>query len=219
MKHPNPDVPEMHVAWRARELANELRLADKHVFFNEGWVDYGDRHNYLLDADVGVSTHFEHVETTFSFRTRILDYLWAGRPVVATGGDTFGRLIASEGLGETVTERDVDGLVAALGRSLYDDAFAEQCRVNVARLRPEFTWRRTMAPLVDFCEHPARAPDVTEDVRRLVRRPVVPASVLGREAMRASTLLRQGGPRLLGARMASRTRRLLRERRDGRGAD
>jgi hypothetical protein len=38
-----------------------------------------------------VSTHYEHVETTFAFRTRILDYLWAGLPVVATGGDAFGR--------------------------------------------------------------------------------------------------------------------------------
>jgi hypothetical protein len=213
MKHPNPDVPDMQVAWRARELSGELGLTGKHVFFNDGWVDYDDRQNYLLDADVGVSTHHEHVETTFSFRTRILDYLWAGLPVVATGGDTFGRLIAAESLGVTVAEQDVDALVDALARTLYDEGFARQCRAGVARVRPEFTWRRTLAPLVAFCEHPARAADARGDVRRLVRRPVVPASMVGREALRASTLLRQGGLRLLGARIASRTRRVLRERR------
>ena len=47
------------------------------MFFNEDWVAYDDRQNYLLEADVGVSTHLDHVETEFSFRTRILDYLWA----------------------------------------------------------------------------------------------------------------------------------------------
>src|SRR4029077_10583123 len=76
MQHPNPSVPEMQMAHRARELADELGLTAKNVFFNEKWVPYAERQNYLLDADVGVSTHFEHIETTFSFRTRILDYLW-----------------------------------------------------------------------------------------------------------------------------------------------
>src|SRR5664280_3299763 len=45
---------------------------------------YTERSDHLLDADVGVSTHFDHVETEFSFRTRILDYLWTGLPIVAT---------------------------------------------------------------------------------------------------------------------------------------
>ena len=40
-------------------------------------MPYDERADYLLDADVGVSTHFPHIETEFSFRTRILDYLWA----------------------------------------------------------------------------------------------------------------------------------------------
>lgn len=215
MKHPNPDVPDMRIAWETRQLSDELGLTGKHVFFNDGWVDYDDRHNYLLDADVGVSTHFEHVETTFSFRTRILDYFWAGLPVVATGGDTFGRLITSEELGVTVAERDVAGLVDALARTLYDERFAAQCRDNVARVRPEFAWTRTLAPLVQFCRHPTRAADVGHDPRRFARRPVVPAGTVRREALRASTLLRQGGLRLLGSRVKSRFRRVLRERRGG----
>ena len=59
------------------------------MFFNEGWVDYDDRQNYLLESDIGVSTHLDHIETAFSFRTRILDYLWASLPIVATAGDSF----------------------------------------------------------------------------------------------------------------------------------
>jgi GT2 family glycosyltransferase/glycosyltransferase involved in cell wall biosynthesis len=160
LKHPNPDVPEMRMAVATRALADRLGLTDKHVFFNEGWVAYEDRQNYLLESDIGVSTHLDHVETAFSFRTRILDYLWASLPVVATGGDTFGDLISSRGLGLTVPPGDVDALEEALFRLLDDEALAARCRSRLAELVPEYSWSRVLAPLVDFCRRPRRAADL-----------------------------------------------------------
>jgi hypothetical protein len=38
----------------------------------------------LREADIGVSLHREDVETRYSFRTRVLDYLWAGLPIITT---------------------------------------------------------------------------------------------------------------------------------------
>ncbi len=93
MKHPNPEVPDMDIAGQTRGLAASLGLTGEHVFFNEGWVPYNERQNWLLDADCGVTTHYEHVETTFAFRTRVLDYLWAGLPIVTTSGDSFADLV------------------------------------------------------------------------------------------------------------------------------
>ena len=172
MKHPNPNVPKMQMAWRARQLSDRLGLTDKFVFFNEEWVDYEDRENYLLDADVGVSTHFQHVETTFSFRTRILDYIWAGMPIVATEGDAFGRIIAAEGIGVSVAERDVSGLADALRRALYDEEFIATCRANINRVRDEFFWDSALAPLLEFCRRPIRSGDakLMEQVREKRRR-------------------------------------------------
>ncbi|MCS5722032.1 glycosyltransferase [Herbiconiux sp. CPCC 203407] len=157
--HPNPDVPEMAVVQKTRQLAAELGLTGTHVFFNDSWVDLDDRQNYLLEADVGVSTHFDHIETTFSFRTRILDYLWAGLPIVTTGGDSFGDLVEKEGLGVSVAERDVDALAEALERMLYEAPARKAAVAAVARVREEFTWERTLAPLVAFCRDPHPAAD------------------------------------------------------------
>lgn len=194
MKHPNPNVPEMRMPWETRQLADRLGLTNEVVFFNEEWVDYDDRHNYLLDADVGVSTHFLHVETTFSFRTRMLDYLWAGLPIVATGGDAFGRLIVTEQLGIAVGEQDVDGLADALARTLYDSAFREQCRVNVERVAEQFTWRRTLAPLVEFCRHAERAADATAtSTRAHGRARPVPTGIIARNRYYARERMREGG--------------------------
>ncbi|MCS5496250.1 glycosyltransferase [Cnuibacter physcomitrellae] len=158
--HPNPDVPEMAIVSSTRRLAAELGLTDRHVFFNDSWVALNDRQNYLLEADLGVSTHYEHIETTFSFRTRILDYLWAGLPIVATRGDGFADLIEQEGLGAAVPSRDVEALAAALESVLYDEEKAADARAAVARVRERFTWERTLRPLVEFCREPRRAPDL-----------------------------------------------------------
>ena len=194
------------------ELADELGLTGTHVFFNDGWVEYDDRQNYLLDADVGVSTHFANIETAFSFRTRMLDYLWAGLPMISTEGDAFGALIADEGLGVAVRQGDVEQLAAALVRACYDEDFAAACRVRVQAVAGRFTWDHALAPLVEFCEQPHRAPDAAEDQRRMIRRPVPPASTVGRRWSRMTDLLRQGGPRLVVDRAKALTGRLRRER-------
>ncbi|KQO62164.1 glycosyltransferase [Curtobacterium sp. Leaf261] len=161
--HPNPDVPEMAIVAKTRELSAQLGLTGKHVFFNEQWVALDDRQNYLTEANVGVSTHFAHIETTFSFRTRILDYMWANLPIVTTGGDSFGDLVAAEGMGVAVQERDVDALAAALESMLYDDEAAGRARRAVQRVREEFTWERALAPLVEFCKDPYPAADRADD--------------------------------------------------------
>lgn len=158
-KHPHPGVPEMGIVAESRALARELGVLDTVVFFNDSWVPYADRGNYLAEASAGVSTHHEHVETTFSFRTRILDYLWAELPMVVTRGDYFAELVERERLGIAVPAEDSVALAAALERVLFDDEFAAEARANVARVREDFTWERALSPLVQFARAPHRAGD------------------------------------------------------------
>ncbi|WP_295692218.1 glycosyltransferase [Lapillicoccus sp.] len=163
MKHPNPGVPEMDMAHRTRALAADLGLEGTHVFFNEQWVAYDDRQNYLLDADLGVSCHFDHVETEFSFRTRILDYLWAGLPIVCTDGDAFGDLVERESLGVAVPPEDVDALADALVLLLTDTGAAAAASARAREISQQFTWSRSLAPLAAFVRSPRRAPDVVAE--------------------------------------------------------
>ena len=162
MRHPNADIPEMRMAGEARVLADDLGLTGRHVFFNEGWVPYEERQNYLLDADVAVTTHFHHVETEFSFRTRVLDYFWAGLPTVTTNGDALGELIEHRGLGLTVPPEDVDALAAALATLLDDTELVADCRKRIDEIVPELVWAETLRPLVEFCRAPRRAPDLMQ---------------------------------------------------------
>ena len=159
VQHPNPDVPEMDIVAKVRAVADDLGLTGVNVFFNDEWIPYDDRGAYLREADAGVSTHYEHLETTFSFRTRILDYLWAELPIVTTAGDSFAELVAQEDLGVVVPERDVDALAAALESVLFDDEARRRHVSNVTRVREQFTWENVLKPLVEFVREPVRAAD------------------------------------------------------------
>jgi glycosyltransferase involved in cell wall biosynthesis len=160
MTHPNPGVPQMRVAFETQQLAEQLGIQGSIVFFNRDWVEFEDRHNFLLDADIGVSTHLDHIETEFSFRTRILDYLWASLPIVATDGDSFSSIIRDHEIGEVVPPQDVEALERALERLLSDEEAARRCREHIRELAPQFHWSTCLAPLVEFCRAPHRAPDM-----------------------------------------------------------
>jgi glycosyltransferase involved in cell wall biosynthesis len=154
VRHPNPLVEEMAMARRAQALAHELGVADRHVFFNTEWVPYDERHAYLLEADIGVSTHFDTVETRFSFRTRVLDYLWAGLPIVSTRGDVLSELVDACGLGETVAVGDVDGLAAAIVRLADAPEARTAASRRIAAVREELAWPRVVDRLAGFVEAP-----------------------------------------------------------------
>lgn len=212
-KHPHPGVPEMRILAESRELAADLGVLNSSVFFNDSWIDYGDRQNYLMEADAGVSTHYAHVETTFSFRTRILDYLWAGLPMVVTEGDHFADLVQGEGLGVVVPELDVQALVAGIEKVLFDEAFAAKARANIARVRRQYIWDRVLQPLVEFIAEPHRAADngalaarAASAGRRKPRRYRKRAGLVHNLRL-AAKYLKVGGPRLVLEKIGNRLRR------------
>jgi glycosyltransferase involved in cell wall biosynthesis len=147
LRHPNRFVPEMQMASRAIARADELGVRDRVVFFNEGWVPYEERGAYLVEADLGVSAHFDDLESRFAFRTRLLDCFWAELPVVTTRGDVLGDLVEQRGLGRTVPPRDVHAWVASLESLLYDRDAYGRTRAAIASVRDEFLWPRVVEPL------------------------------------------------------------------------
>jgi hypothetical protein len=79
-----PGAAGMGVPSSAEEAiayARANRLDGTCVHFKRGWVPYEERQSYLVEADLGISAHHNHLEARFSFRTRVLDYLWAGLPI------------------------------------------------------------------------------------------------------------------------------------------
>jgi glycosyltransferase involved in cell wall biosynthesis len=149
-------------AEEAIAFARERGLEGECVHFHRRWVPYAEREAYLLESDLGVCAHHEHLETRFSFRTRVLDYLWAGLPPVVSGGDAIGELVEHRGLGRAVRPGDADGFAAACA-ALLDDPNAHATAVQrVHEVARSFRWSEAARPLVEFCvnhrERPPRRP-------------------------------------------------------------
>lgn len=160
-QHPNEIVPDMPMRRRAVALAGELGLADKHVFFGD-WVPRADWANYLLEADVGICLHFDSLETQLAFRSRILDYVWAGLPMLVTRGGVTAELVSSYGLGIVVDYQNPEKVARGLFRLLCEprETRAEQ----FFAARSDLCWERVAEPLVRFCRSPYKAAD--HEIRR-----------------------------------------------------
>ena len=202
--HPNPMFNEYSMSDKAIMLAEELGVRDKHVFFNESWVPFDERANYLLDANVGVSTHFVHLETAFSFRTRLLDYLWAGLPIIATEGDNFAPIIEHHQLGLVVDESDVDNCADAIITMIENPQILEKYANNVSRIRERFRWSRVAEPIADFVSRGVHAADYLRPV------PTIPLHVkreywITGKIRGAKLAFQEGGFQLLIRKLTDRT--------------
>jgi glycosyltransferase involved in cell wall biosynthesis len=143
-------------------FAEQRGLEGVSVHFNRGWVPYAEREAYLLEADVGVCAHFDHLEARFSFRTRVLDHFWAGLPSVVSSGDSIGDLVDRRGLGRAVAPGDDEDFALACAPLLDDPMAHADAARRVRELAPSLRWSEVARPLVEFCRsapsRPARQP-------------------------------------------------------------
>jgi glycosyltransferase involved in cell wall biosynthesis len=164
------DGPEHREARAARDLAQRLGALDSIVFFNESIISYRERATWLMDADCILSTHLDHLESNFSFRTRLLDCFWAGVPAVCTGGDELSELIEACNGGVSVPYGDVDAaadaLVEVLGRG------REAYRERLLAAGTDMTWPKVLEPLRRMVQFPGPPRALGDPWARRLSRPV-----------------------------------------------
>jgi glycosyltransferase involved in cell wall biosynthesis len=198
------DIPTSADA--AIAFAADRGLEGESVHVNRGWVPYAEREAYLLESDIGVCAHHDHLEARFSFRTRVLDHFWAGLPSVVSGGDAIGDLVDRRGLGRAVAPGD-DGAFAAACAELLDDPAAYAAAAGrVRELSPSLRWSEVARPLVRFCvEAETRAP-------RQPARSALARATYGQYPDILSDLRGRGGLGAVARRVPEHVARLLRHR-------
>ncbi len=148
LKPPSPDSRKMAVVDEFLSEARRLGLLDTTVFVNTEWTSYADRGDYLLEADAGISLHRDSMETRFAFRTRILDYLWAGLPIITSKGDSWAEQVDARGLGITVSCGDPEAVIKAILTMANDSTFKSRCRHHAEIVAGEYVWDRLLERLL-----------------------------------------------------------------------
>jgi len=191
--HPNQNVTVSPTVEESIALAQELDLLEKNVFFNQNWVPFQDRGAFFADADIGISTHGDHIESRFSFRTRMLDYIWAGLPIIASEGDAFAELIEGRSLGKVVEFGNPEAIAIAIEQLLFTPGLIETSKANIKNAQQEFSWDVTLAPLVAFCTSPRKAADAFHNWNAVMKQPSRPHP----RWQAVKNLLAEGGVRAL----------------------
>ncbi|MCR4316041.1 MAG: glycosyltransferase [Planctomycetes bacterium] len=177
-KHANPSLPAHNIVRETAQRAWEYGLQDETVFFGESWIPYAERGPVFASASAGISTHRNHLETRMSSRTRLLDYLWAGLPMIATAGDTISEEFANAGALIRVPEGRADHLADAILELYENEERREHMAMCAAALRQNYTWERTTRPLMKFLDYahhvtsakePETAKRILEGRRKLCR--------------------------------------------------
>jgi glycosyltransferase involved in cell wall biosynthesis len=153
IKHPDPKLPQMKKCVEAINLTKELDLYNKNVFFNE-WTPYALRQAVLLGSEAGLSIHSDRIETEFSYRTRVMDYIWARLPVITTEGDSVARMVKSENIGEVVKYEDTHQLARVIESVVTNKSLKEIYSKNLSRIAHRFYWENVTEPLVKYCLKP-----------------------------------------------------------------
>jgi glycosyltransferase involved in cell wall biosynthesis len=136
-------APSGYVPEKGKELlrlSRDLGLLNKNIFVNEGWIPYDDRTDYLLEADAGVSLHPLSLETHFSFRTRNLDYVYCGLPMIHTKGDVWADMIERNRLGFVVSPGDDREVAEKIIRLCDNRSLLAGMKKNINTFSHGFTW-------------------------------------------------------------------------------
>lgn len=162
---PGSSSPEFGPA-ELRSAAEAKGLKAPAVVGLEQWIPYTERHRILNRTSLLAVLHRAGPETALAFRTRALDGLWAGVPLLLSEGGEVSDLARHHGWGGVVRPGDINGTAAAL-ELLLTEREQMRCRANLERARPFWSWNQLLEPLVD----------ALPTLRQSPREPLAPAVI------------------------------------------
>jgi glycosyltransferase involved in cell wall biosynthesis len=123
-----------------RTLAGELGVLGRTVLFLDTWIPYEQRHDYLREADIGLTLHRHAAEAHLAARARYMDYLCAELPCVLGHGDETAEDFRAAGFATLLEEPNADALATTLAELADDPAALAAARAAGHALAAERHW-------------------------------------------------------------------------------
>jgi glycosyltransferase involved in cell wall biosynthesis len=168
--HPHPELTPQSLSHQARAIAEKRNWLGRQVRF-EPWRPYDRRYELAQVSDLAVVCHRPGIESDLSLRTRLVDLMWLGLPLVVTAGGAMARVVRETGAGLVVPPQNPAALVEALRSLLEDAGIRERASAAGRGWAASRNWTEVARPLLDFAESPRRDP-VRERFARLAPEPV-----------------------------------------------
>lgn len=153
VRNPNPESTPQNLFGEVRDWCDARGWGEDRVLFID-WVPWNRRFDLLRDVNVLIAPHVDSLETHFSMRTRFVESIAVGCPVVTSAGGAMDGMVREYKAGRVVTPQDVAGMREAL-RS-YTTELSRIDDRHRSRFVKDHDWEKMIVPLVDFCRSPRR---------------------------------------------------------------
>lgn len=142
--------PIQETEQKVLQYASRIGVAD-HIIFDE-WVPYEERSRLYERIDIALVIHKTTLESILSFRTRVLDFLSFGVPVITNKGGDLEKMIEDRSSGIVIEELSPEAIAKAVIQLKENQ---RECDEIVERgrslIRDCFLWENVIAPLDRYC--------------------------------------------------------------------
>jgi hypothetical protein len=145
--NPNPDFQKQYDKTLA--FAEKHKLVNKTVFFVD-WVDFNKRINWFKHADIVVSLNQPGEENGFSWRTRVMDFVWGELAILTNGGDPLSEDLIRAGAALRLNELSAQEIIQNLKSAQKDPAVLKTIRSRIVDLKKTYYWEALTKPIAEL---------------------------------------------------------------------
>ncbi|MBK8049508.1 MAG: glycosyltransferase family 4 protein [Anaerolineales bacterium] len=147
------------------QLAAKSRFAGRYHLL--GWRPWSEVETYYRESDVGINIDALHYETLYGTRTRLVEMIASGLPIITSLGAELSYLLRDAGAALTFAVGDAAALGAAV-QSMADDRAltGKMAAAALVYAQNDLSFAATTAALRQWVQHPALAPDKVQRTPR-----------------------------------------------------
>lgn len=129
-------------------------------FYLLGWRPWSEVAGYYRESDVGINIDSQHYETVYGTRTRLVEMIGEGLPIVTSFGTELGSLLVNAGAALGFSIGDRVQLGNHLTKLAADPEHTQKMSANaLAFAKGELSIASTTKPIREWVKAPQRAPD------------------------------------------------------------
>ncbi len=143
---------------RFKNMIAKSKFKDRYHML--GWRPYADVAYYYRESDVGLNIDAMHYETVYGTRTRLVEMIASGLPVITSTGCELSDLIDRKGAGLIFNTADWQGLGKQILRLATNRPYCrEMAKVALNYAQNDLSFGVTTMPVRNWVKNPTHAPD------------------------------------------------------------
>lgn len=145
----NPTVDQTEFTKRYEEMISYLNASKAKAYVTlQDWVPFVERADWYLNADAVIMINEDGLESKYSWRTRAVDYVWGGLPILTNGIDGVSELLIKNDAAIKIPDTtNVKALSSFLNSTLVDAKLLKTTKEKLAEIKDSFTWNTSTQEL------------------------------------------------------------------------